>query len=104
MGVPCIETSNKQQEAALLSPPRFEYDMFRFENDMFCLEMTYFFLKMICFCLKLIMCAHVCLVGAYMCVHGAGACGGSGEGEFVLVVGCMCVDGWWLRRVLSSLT
>ena len=55
-------------------------------------------------CAHVCTCVHMCArVGAYMCVHGAGACGG-GRGEFVLVVGCMCVDGWWLRRVLSSLT
>ena len=55
-------------------------------------------------CTHMCTCVHMCArVGAYMCVHGAGACGGGG-GKIVLVVGCMCVDGWWLRRGLSSLT
>ena len=49
------------------------------------------------------MCAHVCTCG---CVHVCARCGcvwGREGGEFVLVVGCICVEGWWLRRGLSSL-
>ena len=49
------------------------------------------------------MCARVCTCG---CVHVCARCGcvwGREGGEFVLVVGCICVEGWWLRRGLSSL-
>ena len=51
-------------------------------------------------------CAHVCTcvhVWVRTCVCTVRVRVGEGGGEFVLVVGCICVDGWWLRRGLSSL-
>ena len=55
-------------------------------------------------CTHMCTCVHMCArVGAYMCVCTVRVRVGEGGGEFVLVVGCICVDGWWLRRGLSSL-